>query len=61
ASFHCQGRSLFKPLDSPGDTGGSLRLRRGNNFYRQLRVANLQVLWVWNQCWLQLIWVENER
>ena len=24
ASLHCQGRSLFRPLDSPGDTGGSL-------------------------------------
>lgn len=24
ASAHCQGRSLFRPLDSPGDTGGPL-------------------------------------
>ena len=22
ASLHCQSRSLFRPLDSPGDTGG---------------------------------------
>ena len=25
ASFHCQDRSLFRSLDSPGDTGGPLR------------------------------------
>ena len=43
ASFHCQGRSLFGPLDSPGDMGGSLHIR-GNNFNRQPRVANLQLL-----------------
>jgi len=24
ASAHCQGRSLFRPLDSPGGTGGPL-------------------------------------
>ena len=31
ALLHCRGRSLFRPLDSPSDTGGSLRCR-GNNF-----------------------------
>lgn len=34
-SFHCQGRSLFRPLDSPSDTGGSLRCR-GNNSNRDI-------------------------
>ena len=41
ASFHCQGSSLFMPVDSPGDTGGSFRFR-GNNFSERLRVALLQ-------------------
>ena len=32
ASVHCQGRSLFRPLGSPGGTGGSLSYFEGNNF-----------------------------
>jgi hypothetical protein len=30
ALLHCRGRSLFRPLDSPSDTGGSLRCRENN-------------------------------
>ncbi len=41
ASLHCQGSSLFMPLDSPGGTGGS-RHPCGNNFSKRPRVANCQ-------------------
>ena len=37
ASAHCQGRSLFRPLDSPGDTGGPLFME--DTYMKRLRVA----------------------
>src|ERR1700674_5903453 len=39
ASLHCQGRSLFSPIASPGDTGGPRPLS-GDNFSTQRRVAH---------------------
>lgn len=47
ASLHCQARSLFRALDSPGDTGGSLLLK-GNNFHKRLRVATHQCVRPYN-------------
>ena len=45
ASVHCQGRSSFRPLGSPGGTGGSTQ-QRGNNstIKKRLRVAVTPVL-----------------
>ena len=51
ASLHCQGSSLFMPVDSPDGTGGSLRLR-GNNFSERLRVALLQCNNLFSLCLL---------
>lgn len=40
ASVHCQGRSLFRPLGSPGDTGGPLSTSDDeDNFIKRPRVA----------------------
>jgi len=33
ASVRCQGRSLFRPLGSPGGTGGSLSHQRGEQLH----------------------------
>ena len=44
ASLRCQDRTLFRSLDSPGDTGGPL-LFSEDNFYWRLRVAPRQLSW----------------
>src|SRR5215216_6336311 len=44
ASVHCQGRSLFRPLGSPGGTGGPASNFEGNNFIYQSDIVSQQRL-----------------
>lgn len=44
ASVHCQGRSLFRPLGSPGGTGGSASSFEGNNFISKSDIVSQERL-----------------